>query len=209
MTTACTIEPLEGNRIGLAASMLAKAYADEPIYQQLLHARRPGYNARLRATFRHLLALHLATESPVFCCRNDQGEMVGVASLSSLFLRLELKHHWLWRIKMLLTAGPDATQNYIQYFSLIAAHLPRQNCRVLTSLGVLPNARSQGYGQALLQHLEHFCDQDHENAGLYVDAGAGRYFEFYLQQGFEPYAKLHFAETEPCILRRPALIEAP
>ncbi len=208
MNPDCHLQTLNSQLLGLAVSCLTKAYADNQTYQLLLHAGRPGYRSRLRASFRHLLQLHLDSQSPVLLCRNAQQELVGVASMSSLFLRLEMQHHWLWRIKMMLTAGPMATQNFIQYFKIVASHLPKQQCRVITSLGVLPEHRAQGYGLALLQGLEQYADQDHDNAGLFVDTGPGRYLEFYQQQGFEPYAKLHFAELSPVILKRPSILEA-
>ena len=61
-------------------ALLQHGYADEPNYRHLLNVEKPGYQQRLRATFRELVNIHFQKGEPVIGVVDTQNDtLCGVA----------------------------------------------------------------------------------------------------------------------------------
>lgn len=149
-------------------SVLISAYADDPIYQALLHKEKPDFERRLRATLRELLIRHLSEDDPIFGVFDQQGELIACAALTAQSLKSEVSGSWLWRLKMLTTAGIGATSEFLQYIEQVDAYIPNYPHRLLTLFAVEQGHQQLGCGKYLMNYLIEYCQEDKASSSLYV-----------------------------------------
>lgn len=162
------IVPLTDEHFSQMLTVLYSAYFNDPIYQTLLHAHKPHYDRRLRATLRELIIRHIGEADPVFGSFDEQGELVACACLTSQSLKSEVSGNWLWRLKMLTTAGIGATTDFLQYIDQIDAYIPCFPHRLLTLFAVEKGHQHQGWGIQLMQSMIQFCLEDESSSHLYL-----------------------------------------
>ncbi|WLD56644.1 GNAT family N-acetyltransferase [Salinispirillum sp. LH 10-3-1] len=189
-------------------SVLFHSYRDEPTYQYLLEAHRPGYNQRLRATLRELVRLHFERDEVVLGVTvGDPARLVGVIFLSDIELRQDISHRVMWHFKLILTAGLQAARNFTQYFNQVQAALPEAPHRMVSLVGVLPEFQKQGIGRKLMNAVHEICAQDSISEGVYLDTGNNAYLPFYEALGYQRYATVQLKSLAEVILFRPATVD--
>lgn len=166
-----------------AASLLFRAYRNDPTFRWLMDASRPGYDHRLRTTLRELLRNHIAEHRPALgLVQNDR--LIGIALVAPPERRLEVTESWGWRLRMLLGAGRRATRRYLEFHEAVMACVPTGPHHLLPLLGVLPDYQGRGYGERLLAALHDWCAQDSQSHGIVLDTGNQQYLEFYRRNGY-------------------------
>lgn len=185
-----------------ARSLLYLSYKDEPTFKYLLDAHRPGYAQRIRATIRELIRLNTDRGQSIFGVLSEQGKLLGVAFVSPPELKNQIAKHWLWRLKMTLTAGFEGTRRFVQYFTEVQESLPLQGHRMVSLIGIHPEYQKQGLGKMLLEHIHQLTEEDSESVGLFLDTGNNRYLEFYKKLGYQVYAELPLGSSKEFVLFR-------
>ena len=187
-----------------ARSLLYHSYKDEPSFQYLFDANRAGYSQRIRATIRELIRLNLDQGEFVFgVMHKTEQRLLGVAFFSDLELKMDISRQFLWRMKMLLTAGVEGTRRFVQYFTEVQESLPAKNHRMVSLIGIHPDFQKQGLGKMLLQKIHQLTDQDQNSIGLFLDTGNNRYLEFYKSLGYEIFTELPLGSLQEYVLFRP------
>ncbi|WP_119394614.1 GNAT family N-acetyltransferase [Salinibius halmophilus] len=149
-------------------TVLVSAYREDPIFKTLLHAEKPEFQRRLRATIRELLVRHLAEGDPIFGIQDEQGEITACGCITAQSLKSEVSGSWLWRLKMLTTAGIGATTEFLQYIDQIDAYIPSYPHRLLTLFAVEKGHQHQGLGVQLMDSIVQFCIEDEASSHLYL-----------------------------------------
>ncbi|MFY0663977.1 MAG: GNAT family N-acetyltransferase [Natronospirillum sp.] len=186
-------------------SVLFHSYRDEPTYQYLLEAHRPGYQQRLRATLRELVRLHFERNEVVLGITvGEPARLIGAVFLSDIELRQDLSNKTLWHLKLILTAGLQAARNFTQYFNRVQAALPEAPHRMVSLVGVLPEFQKQGFGRKLMDAVHEICAQDSISEGVYLDTGNNAYLPFYEGLGYQQFATVQLKSLAEVILFRPA-----
>lgn len=187
-----------------ARSLLYHSYKDEPTFKYLLDAHRPGYSQRIRATIRELIRLHLDRGEFVFgVMHKKQQRLLGVAFFSDLELKMDISKQFMWRMKMVLTAGFEGTRRFVQYFNEVQESLPAKNHRMVSLIGIHPDFQKQGLGKLLLETIHEMTDKDQNSIGLFLDTGNNRYLEFYKTLGYEIFTELPLGPVQEYVLFRP------
>lgn len=167
-----------------ARSLLYNAYRHEPTFAYLFEADRPGYDQRVRATVRELVNQHLLQDQPSLGLLVDD-RLIAVALIAPPQRRLDVTESWVWRMRMLLTAGFRCTRRYLDYHAAVLGCLPPGAFHVLPLMAVHPQFQGQHYGEHLLEALHNWCANDVASHGLVIDTGNPRYLNFYERQGYE------------------------
>lgn len=186
-----------------ARSLLFNSYKDEPTFHYLLNAHKPGYEQRIRATIRELIKLQFDRGEFVLGVMHKKEErLLGVAFFSDLELKREISSQFLWRLKMVLTAGFEGTKRFVQYFNDVQSSLPAKNHRMVSLIGIHPDFQKQGLGRLLLEKIHEVTDQDQNSIGLFLDTGNNRYLDFYKGLGYEVFTELPIGELKEFVLYR-------
>ncbi|GAB6387728.1 GNAT family N-acetyltransferase [Stutzerimonas marianensis] len=167
-----------------ARSLLYHAYRHEPTFAYLFESDRPGYEHRVRATVRELVNQHLTQEQPALGLLLDD-RLIAVALIAPPQRRLDVTESWVWRMRMLLTAGFRCTRRYLDYHATVLGCLPPGTYHLLPLMAVHPQFQGQHYGEQLLEALHNWCAQDSTSHGLMIDTGNPRYLRFYERQGYQ------------------------
>lgn len=166
-----------------AASLLFRAYRQDPAFRWLMDADRPGYDHRLRSTLRELLRNHIAEQRPAMgLVQNDR--LIGIALVAPPERRLEVTESWGWRLRMLLSAGRRATRRYLEFHDAVIACVPPGPHHLLPLLGVLPEYQGRRYGERLLQALHDWCAQGNHSRGIVLDTANRDYLGFCQRNGY-------------------------
>ena len=177
------------------ASALARAFAEDPVFEWLLPAK-DSRELRLRRFFAlELSAIVLidgwaqTSESldgaalclPPSAWRMPMGRALahGREFLRSFGARLPRATGLLWRME---SVHPRAAHYYLPY------------------IGVAPEAQGRGLGTALMAPLLERCDR--EGLPAYLEATCERNAELYERLGFEHLRELRFAGSPPLLLMR-------
>lgn len=186
-------------------SVLFHCYRQEPTYQHLLEAQRPGYEQRLRAVLRELVRLHFERQDTVLGVTiGEPARLVGVAFLSDIELRQDITSKTFWYFKLILSAGLHAARNFTQYFNRVQAALPEAPHRMVSLIGVLPEFQQQGHGRRLMHALHDICAHDSISEGVYLDTGNQAYLPFYEGMGYQRFATIELNALHEVILFRPS-----
>ena len=167
-----------------ARSLLYHAYRHDPTFAYLFDAERPGFDQRVRATVRELVQRHFAEEQPAIGLLIDD-RLVGIALIAPPQRRLDITESWIWRLRMLLTAGLRGTRRYLDYHNAVLSCLPPGPYHILPLIGIHPEFQGQHLGEQLLEALHDWCAEDSGSRGLVLDTGNARYLAFYKRQGYE------------------------
>ena len=174
---------LDRSALGEARSILFQAYRNDPTFGYLLERERSGYEQRVRGTLRELTDLYWSMEQDVIGLLKG-GVLVAVAFIGSPDIRLDLRDNWVWRMRMILTAGFASTNRYIDYHEQIKACLPKRQLHQLPLMGVHPRHQNRGLGRMLLETVERVCSENPRTCGIVLDTGNSAYLQFYESMGY-------------------------
>lgn len=203
-------ETVEIKRLDISAyrkarSILYHSYKNEPIFQLLLDASRPGYDQRIRATIRELVKLHFdRNETVLGLLSSKSNRIIGIAFIGNVEIKNDITKQWLWRFKMMLTAGIGGTNRFIEYYDQVQKKLPSDAHRMLSLIGIDPEFQGKGYGQQLMDAVHEVCKNDKSSIGLFLDTANSRIIDFYEKMGYEHYDDLDIDGIKDAILFRPS-----
>lgn len=182
--TSARVVRLDHGALVEAKTILFHAYKNEPTFKYLFEHPRPGYEQRVRATIRELVKLHFETGQDVIGLALDN-HLIAVALIGSPNIRLNLAKQFVWRARMMMTAGMDCTWRYIDYHKQIHQCLQDDMHHELPLFGVDDRYRNMGYGRQLMSAIEEICKENPRSSGIALDTGNARYLEFYEQMDYE------------------------
>lgn len=163
-----SIQRLGEEHFGQILTLMTSVYGEDPVYQRLLNQQSDGFTQRLRATLRELIVRHLAEGDPIFGQVDETGHVHAAACVTSQSLKSEISGSWVWRLKMLTTAGIGATSEFLQFINEIDAYVPSSPHRMLTLFASERQTPYEDLGDKLLRSILDFCDEDEESSGLYT-----------------------------------------
>ena len=193
---------LDDSALNEAKSILYKAYLHEPTFYYLFDNAKPGYEQRIRATVRELIALYFTLGQDAIGLLLDE-TLVAVAFIGSPQLRLNLTGQFNWRLRMMLTAGMAPTRRYLDYHDQIQACLPERSVHELPLMGVDPRYQNRGLGRRLLESVESICSANPRTSGIVLDTGNSRYLDFYKSLGYEDIGRIRLGAVEEYVLFKP------
>lgn len=174
---------LSDNDLAPAASLLLKAYLDDPTFQVIFKADKDGYEQRLRAAIREELNAFNQHQQPMIgLFAGDTLE--GVVCITRQGQAFTPERFWHWRLRMLLTAGFVSTRQMLEKERIISDAMPVANYHMLTFIAVHERYRQQGLGDLLIHAARNVLSQDAESTGIAVLATRPEYARFFAQRGF-------------------------
>ena len=197
--TKARVVRLDPHAITEAKTILFHSYRHEPTFEYLFEYGRPGYDQRVRATIRELVKQHFDSQQDVIGLALDN-HLIAVALIGSPSVRLDMSKQFNWRLRMMLTAGIDCTNRYIDYHKQIHACLPNNDHHELPLMGVDSMYRNMGYGRQLIQAIENICKENPRSAGIALDTGNMRYLQFYGDMGYETVGKVTLGDMTESVL---------
>lgn len=194
-----TLVRLDESAANEAKAILYQAYRHEPTFQYLFDYQRPGYDQRVRATIRELIAVYFQKSHDVFGVEVDES-LVAVAFIGGPEVRLSLGRNINWRLRMMLTAGFSSTRRYVDYHEQIRASLPRRAVHELPLMGVHPRHQNRGFGRFLLAAVERLCAENPQSAAIALDTGNSRYVQFYESMGYRNVGQVKLGDVTEFLL---------
>ena len=179
----CQIQLLDSGYSKEARALLYQAYRQEPTFQYLFEASRPGYERRMRATIRALVKQHFFQDLPALGILVDD-RLVGIALIAPPLRRLGITESWAWQLRMFLTAGLRGTRRYLDYHNAVLACIPGDAVHMLPLHGIHPQFQGMHYGEQLLEAVHNWCAADEHSEGVVLDTGNEQALEFYKRQGY-------------------------
>jgi ribosomal protein S18 acetylase RimI-like enzyme len=169
--------------IGEAADVLARAFAEGPLFAYFLPPGAPNRAVHLRGLCRLECQTRLELGFPPLGCLHH-GELVGVAcvvkpgdtprstSLMSAALSFEA------------SVGPDVMRRIREYGRISGRLKPVCPHLYLQMLGVVPEAQGQGFGRALLDAVQAMSEANPPSEGVALDTGNPANLALYAHMGY-------------------------
>lgn len=187
-----------------ARSLLYNCYRNEPLYQYLLEANRPGYKQRIRATIRELIKLHFDRKEVVLgIIEKERDRLIGIVFVSGVELKMDISDQMMWRLKMFLTTGYECTRKTINYINDVQNAIPSHHHRMITLIGIHPEYQKQGLGRMMMEAVHNMTCEEPDSMGLFIDTGNSRYKEFFKSLGYESHRSVNVGDVEEAIFFRP------
>lgn len=196
------IRQLDGSYRREARSLLYQAYRHEPTFAYLFEQDRPGYDQRVRASVRELVERHFDEQLPALGLVLDD-RLIGIALVSPPLKRFDITESWMWRLRMVLTAGFRCTRRYLEYHQAVLDSLPPGEYSVLPLIGIHPQFQGHGHGLQLLEALHDWCADDEHSKGVVLDTGNARYLEFYQRLGYQEVGQVAIGPVLEHVLYHP------
>ncbi|MCJ8170880.1 GNAT family N-acetyltransferase [Atopomonas sediminilitoris] len=196
------IRQLNGSYRREARSLLYQAYRHEPTFAHIFEQDRPGFDQRVRASVRELVEQHFNERLPSIGLVLDD-RLIGIALVSPPSKRFDITESWMWRMRMVLTAGFRCTRRYLDYHQAVLDSLPAGQFTVLPLIGIHPSFQGHGYGLQLLEALHDWCADDQNSKGVVLDTGNARYLEFYQRLGYQEVGQVALGPVLEHVLYHP------
>tara|TARA_R110002153_G_scaffold116140_2_gene259778 strand:- start:207 stop:824 length:618 start_codon:yes stop_codon:yes gene_type:complete len=156
---------LTAEDLKIAASILYKAYHDDPLFIDIFELEKEGYESRLRSAIREELNAFWQAKQPMIGLFEEE-RLLAVACLSDPSATLGPNRFWHWRLKMLLTAGFLGTKQMVEKESVVRAHMPSQYFHMLSFIGVHPDHQHRGLGHVLMGAIDSVMLEDPKSEGV-------------------------------------------
>ncbi|MDX3774500.1 GNAT family N-acetyltransferase [Chromatiaceae bacterium AAb-1] len=192
---------LSGDELKQAASVLYLAYHDDPLFMEIFRADKADYEQRLRAAIREELSAFWQSQQP-FIGLFHQQQLLGVACLTGPDSGAGAGRVWLWRLKMLLTAGYVSTRQLLEKEQKIHAAMPQKHYHTLAFIAVSPKYQHLGLGQYLLRAAETIIDKDSHSAGVGVFVSMDKYQKFFADNHYKAVTELVFGRVSGTLMFR-------
>ncbi len=165
----------------------AAAFTDEAVAAWAMPNASPSI-------FRDMLAGAIETDEVLIAQRDD--ELVGVSVWMTVH-SAERIYREAAELSELTAAHPELARTAIA-MQMVAARHPDPPHLFLSSMGVVPAARGQGVGGAMLRHR--LARVDSEQQAAYLEASTERNQKLYAKHGFRPLgAPIDLPESGPRI----------
>lgn len=171
--------------LNVAASILYKAYFDDPLFNDIFEFEKEGYESRLRSAIREELNAFWDAQQPIIGLY-EQGRLIAVTCLIGPDAAFGAGRYWHWKLKMLLTAGFFGTKQMIAKEELVRDAVPASNYHMLSFIGVHTDHQDMGLGHILMGAIAGLLQEDAKSEGIAVFVTLPKCLSFFSDGLFEP-----------------------
>lgn len=183
--------------LDVCTGVLAAAFAEEPTVVRLC-----GTDASRRtAWFEALLQTHATLPGRRLLLSRD-GRAVAVAIATAPGAKPRPAAQARWTLRTLGGCGPRTLVGTLTYLRRTAAWKPI-DAWTLELVGVLPEARGQGFARKLYQRAQ----EDHRAAPAYLATADPQNVELYERWGFRAFVRITLAGLTVVGMTRPSLLQ--
>ena len=175
---------LGADDLNIAASILYKAYIDDPLFTDIFQVQKEGYEARLRSAIREEINTYWNASQPLIGLYEDK-RLLGVTCLTLPDSAFGAGKFWHWRLKMLLTAGYFGTKQMIVKEEKVREKIPAKNYHMLSLIGVHPDYQDIGLGHVLMSAVLGLLLEDETSQGVGVLVTLDKCLSYFQDGGFE------------------------
>lgn len=175
---------LSAEDLKVAASIIYNAYFDDPLFTDIFHAEREGYEARLRAAIREEVNTFWEAGQPLIGLY-EEGRLLAVACLIAPDASFGAGRFWHWRLKMMLTTGYTGTKQMIAKEEKVREKIPAENYYMLSLIAVHPDHQDIGLGHLLMGALLGLLAEDQQAEGIGVLVTLPKCLTFFKDAKFE------------------------
>ncbi len=177
------IVPTTQQSYRLAAQVLGRAFADEPISKFIY--RNFSYEKRVRALtvdFSAELVTCLQKGYPFQVVQDDRILAAALVYPPGTY-PLPALDQWTFLVKSVLKNGWYNVKSWVEWLDEVDRVHPRQEHYYLLYIGVEPSFQGRGLGSCLLDHLVIMADKD--GVGCYLETASPRSLPFYERAAFK------------------------
>ncbi|AWL12623.1 hypothetical protein HMF8227_02165 [Saliniradius amylolyticus] len=198
-----TVKPvfLAADDLKSAASILYKAYHDDPLFMDIFRADDEGYGSRLRAAIREEISAFWEAKQPMIGLF-DEGRLLAVACIIQPDASIGPNRFWHWRLKMLLTAGYIGTRQMVEKEQRVRAHIPYQRYHMLSFIGVHPDHQHHGLGHLLMGAIDSVVEEDQSSEGVAVYVTLPKCLSFFEHDRYQMLTELTVSRIQGHIMFR-------
>jgi ribosomal protein S18 acetylase RimI-like enzyme len=193
---------LGADDLKVAASLLYKAYLDDPLFMEIFQINKEGYEARLRSAIKEEINTYWdASQSLIGIYEDDR--LLAVSCLTLPDTTFGAGKFWHWRLKMLLTAGYFGTKQMIAKEEKVREKIPAQNYHMLSLIGVHPDYQDMGLGHALMSAILGLLIDDETSQGIGVLVTLPKCLSFFEAGGFKLVEDITTGDIKGKVMFRP------
>ncbi len=193
---------LTAEDLKMAASILYKAYHDDPLFQKIFHAQDDGYDSRLRAAIKEELNAFWQSQQTLFGLF-EQERMLATACVQVPGHPLANNRYWHWRMKMLLTAGWFGTGKWIEKEKAVRDSMPVEVYHMIAFLAVEPGEQQHGLGHMLLHGLDNLVRDSATSQGIGVFVTLNKFLPFFEHAGYDEVKQITVGDINGYLLFKP------
>lgn len=189
----------------VAASILYKAYYDDPLFNDIFDIEREGYDQRLRSAIREELNAFWDAKQPMIGLF-EHGRLLAVACLISPDAAFGTGRYWHWQLKMLLTAGFLGTKQMIAKEEKVREAIPSKDYHMLSFIGVHPDHQNIGLGYILMRGIFGLLQEDNKTDGVGVFVTVPKSLSFFKDAQFELIKEIEVGQVSGKVMFRKKLL---
>ncbi|MFT6270748.1 MAG: GNAT superfamily N-acetyltransferase [Alphaproteobacteria bacterium] len=193
---------LGADDLKVAASILYKAYLDDPLFSDIFQANKEGYEARLRSAIREEINTYWNASQSLVGLYEDE-RLLAVTCLTLPDTAFGAGKFWHWRLKMLLTAGYFGTKQMIVKEQKVREKIPAKNYHMLSLIGVHPDYQDIGLGHVLMSAILGLLLEDESSQGVGVLVTLPKCTSFFEDGGFEFVEEIAVGNIKGNVMFRP------
>lgn len=193
---------LDADNLKVAASILYKAYFDDPLFTDIFQADKEGYEARLRSAIREEInAYYDASQSIIGLFEGER--LLAVTCLTLPDMAFGSGKLWHWRLKMLLTAGYFGTKQMIVKEEKVREKMPAKSYHMMSLIGVHPDYQDNGLGHVLMSAVLGLLIEDESSEGVGILVTLPKCISFFKDGGFEHVEDIAVGNIKGKVMFRP------
>lgn len=186
----------------VAASILYKAYIDDPLFTDIFQVNKEGYEARLRSAIKEEINTYWNASQTLIGVYEDD-RLLAVSCLTLPDTAFGAGKFWHWRLKMLLTAGYLGTKQMIAKEEKVREKMPAKNYHMLSLIGVHPDYQDMGLGHVLMSAILGLLIDDETSQGVGVLVTLPKCLSFFEAGGFTFVDNIKVGNIEGKVMFRP------
>jgi GNAT superfamily N-acetyltransferase len=193
---------LDADDLNVAASILYKAYFDDPLFKDIFQIDKEGYEARLRSAIREEINTYWDASQPLIGLYENE-RLLAVTCLTLPDTAFGAGKFWHWRLKMLLTAGYFGTKQMIVKEQKVRDKIPAKNYHMLSLIGVHPDYQDIGLGHVLMSAVLGLLLEDESSQGVGMLVTLPKCTSFFEDGGFELVEEIAVGNIKGTVMFRP------
>lgn len=186
----------------VAASILYKAYFDDPLFKEIFQSKKEGYDARLRSAIKEEVNTYWNAQQPLVGLYEDE-RLLAVTCLTTPDTAFGAGKFWHWRLKMLLTAGYFGTKQMIAKEEQVRENIPANNYHMLSLIGVHPDHQDIGLGHVLMSAILGLMIEDENSEGVGVLVTLPSCVSFFEDGDFQHVKEISVGHIKGKVMFRP------
>ncbi len=170
------------------ATVLARAFVDDPLVMAICAAAPPERERRMRWSFRIAVRGHCLAAQPGWTLSGPDMVPLAAVLMTRPRVQMETSADLLFILRGLLHIGVGTGVRGFQAARIIAEHVPAEPFTYLRTLGVHPDLHGRGLGSRLVEQVIRAAPAA---LPVYLETAKERNLSFYARHGFECLGKFH------------------